>query len=181
MKRQFTLHLGLMCSTQRFLGEAPEQRPGFGLQRSPDRPAAAVAAARGCQQSRFVVRIHILRFHLWRRRRRWRRRQHEHDMMENLLEVGFVAGDGEGAHIVKPVFLLGPVQQLPEHRVVQVRRADNIPPGGRPHADRDVSLRHVGRRRRRLRRRWEGCTDLPPEEDLVQPYYVSDFGAFGHF
>ncbi|RRT71353.1 hypothetical protein B296_00021300 [Ensete ventricosum] len=108
------------------------------------------------------------------------------DEAEDVLEEGLVAGEGEGAGVGREaVLLLGMAEQLPEDRVVEVRRPHHEPPGAAPHAHRHVPRRDVrccprprppAPPQRRQRRR----PHPPPPQHLPQPNYVPDLAAFPH-
>jgi hypothetical protein len=104
------------------------------------------------------------------------------EVAEDVLEEALVAGerDGPGAGAGgEAVLLLRLPEQLPEHRVVQVRRPHHEPPRRAAHAH-----GHVARRDNRLpgrRRRARGRVGTPPPQRLPEPDDRADLAAaLGH-
>jgi hypothetical protein len=85
------------------------------------------------------------------------------EVAEHALEEALVAGERDGARARaagrEPVLLLRLPEQLPEHRVVQVRRPHHEPPRRAAHAHGHVA--------RRDRRRQSACRSQTTERILL--------------
>jgi hypothetical protein len=102
------------------------------------------------------------------------------EVAEDVLEEALVAGERDGARAGagrEAVLLLRLPEQLPEHRVVQVRRPHHEPPRRAAHAHRHVARRDhrlAPGRRHRCARRGAGP---PPPQRLPEPHDVADLAA----
>lgn len=99
------------------------------------------------------------------------------DEAEEVLEEGLVdsgEGDWPGAAGGEAVFLLGPEEELPEDRVVQVGRAHHEAPLAASHAQRHVPRRDVRWWRRRA------PPPPPPPQNMPEANYAVDLVAFAH-